>query len=299
MVQGYLLPSLARAAKGVGKIEKYLHLPCHTDNLFLAVTAGEALLKLLLDAVSPDLKFIYHELSGESIVGELAHAATGRKQKCRPLLFTEEANEGRNLSDGELIDPESEIPGKRFIFKLAAYADSAAWIAFLLAIAAEGLYDWSSMLLRDSKCQNPHDPNFGSGGDYIGAIDDDGTFSMVPFTFGTGSKFSPVSPTSVIAKDHRLSLCMGACQFHAWLSSAELPVAVRTIAVNSRIIFDHYEMEPDEFGTGKGIFSYHQQIWAGVQETIQTQWSSTAGPLPLGEAFCKEGSMMAALYEPN
>ncbi len=76
--------------------------------------------------------------------------------------------------------------------------DLAVWRLFLLGALSQGLYTFSSQIFRMQGCNNKVDPDYGSLGEYVGAIVADGGWYGLEFSVNEAtSKFYPVAGSGI------------------------------------------------------------------------------------------------------
>lgn len=108
--------------------------PCAESPLLGVSLAFPAILKAAWSIIEPDFKEAYHKVVGQSIYHDI-------KQSIR-----------------EAREVDSVVPEKalRAIFKFADVADMATWYAFLGSVAEDGMYEWTSQMLKMNGCNGSH-----------------------------------------------------------------------------------------------------------------------------------------------
>lgn len=184
-------PMFKSIEKTQSNVKRILAIPCAPDYALYVELAAPALIKAFADVLSPDPKEVFHKVNGKS------------------FACTIEAG----VKDAVNYDPEQAGKFTRFLFNFPKFADLAVWYLFLADVAAEGIFNWSTMALRQGKCADPSNPHFGQGSLYAGSLYNDGAWLQSDFGFPVGSDFYPVSPGGVNVRPGRTYICTQSIQF--------------------------------------------------------------------------------------
>lgn len=137
----------------IGKLTKFLWLPCAIDPLIALEAAVPALIDAFIDFNSPDLRHQYEQLNN------------GRSLQCDIKGLIKDAARERG---GEVTRTT------RYIFRSVEFVDRAIWWLFVADVVAEGLVNWTSMAMQLQGCKGLHAGNSSTQG--LGATNGGGIF---------------------------------------------------------------------------------------------------------------------------
>ena len=226
--------------------------------------------------VTPDPKELYHMATGEPLVhsiratiNDAAEAAGGSFEKTR-----------------------------RFLGKFIGAADRALWWSFLIESGVSGLIEASAAIRRMAQCDKFHDPNFGSGGWYVSAINDYGDWQGIDTAISQPeSKFYPVASTSISAKPHRTALVAASAQFEDF-NAIPVQTQQRIIRLDTGGILDSDNNHREEATSGWATHAWYKSKSAFSQDTlISSQFQYTGPPRPLHEVFPIAETVNVYLYD--
>lgn len=271
----YAPPLFQDLAKSATTITRILELPC-SNPLAVYIEAGEAIAGgLIWGYATPDPKELYHAAVGE------------------PLVHSIRAT----FDDAFDASGGSFKKTRRFLGKLLGAVDRFVWWQFLVESGTQGLISASSAIKRMNQCDLFNDPNYGSGGAYIGAISDDGIFAGLDFSIDQEeSKFYPVTGSHITAVPHRTALIACSAQFEDF-SGVPVQTASRIIRLDTGGALDFDDNFNDDAESFNANHVWYKSKSAFSQPTrLQAEWANFDGDLPLHEAFPIGSTMNAYFY---
>lgn len=158
----------------LGNIKQLVMMPCTNPPSLYVEAAVESTIETLWTLVHPDLKESYHITQGESFVCSFKKA------------ILEAADEAPSVTD-EL---------RQFIFQVAEWADKTIWYLFVADVVADGVYNWSSNVLRMSACNGNPPPGFFSSHDPYGSVGSNPGDMFAAFDWFNDSQAPGVPPAS-------------------------------------------------------------------------------------------------------
>lgn len=175
-------PYHASPDKLATNIQKLLVLPCDIPPSIWWETGLPSLVSVLWAIGSPDptWKEQFHMFAGCSIWGTLRQEV-----------------EDMHVASGTPMGPVS-----RGSLRLGAVFDVGLWWLFLAGSLHRGLTQWTSQILRVSSCGEPTNPNQGGGNFYFGAVNEEGDWEPMAYSFGHGTIYYPVSHSTVYIPPH-------------------------------------------------------------------------------------------------
>jgi len=271
----YAPPLFKHLADSAVIVNRALELPC-ADPIAVFIEASAAVIGGLIWGVgTPDPKELYHMATGEPLVHSIRHA----------------------LGDAHEANPRFLGKTRRFLGKFLGAADRFVWWQFLAASAEQGLIQAQSSIRRMAKCDNFHNPNFGSGGYYVSAISDDGTWGGIHIAITQpDSKFAPVTSSFVSAVPHRTALVAVSAQFEDF-GGGPVPTGARIIREDTGIVLDSDNNTDDEGQAhGANHVWFKRKSGFGDLTFLTAQFQYTGNPLPLGEAFPTANTVNGYFY---
>jgi hypothetical protein len=273
----YSIPFYEQAYQAVGTIKRIFQIPCAIDPSLYVETGVLSLIKAFGTVISPDLKEAFHMIGGRSLV-------------CHIKGSIIEASE---------ISQADQGPATRFLFKASEFIDLAVWDLFLMSVAAEGLMNWHSQLLKYAGCTNKTNPNNGSGSAYVGAVSDDGVWQGCDFSFPNYSKYGPAGPAQIIVDPGHTGTCSASVQYKDF--------GGKPVSTNSRIWSSGRagQFDFDTNADGGDSSSRRTHVWwSGVASTldsttIDAQFQYIGPSLPLGECFPDSDTMTCFIHSPD
>jgi hypothetical protein len=160
----------------LGQIKRIFANPCQVPVHVYVETGAISLMKAFFDILSPDPKELYHDIRGHSALCDFKSI----------------------LKDIPGVPPEEESAATRFLFKSLEWYDLATWWLFLAGVAADGLADWTSQLIKLQKCSAPSSPHYGYGDAFFGGLPENGDWNTADFSMNSGSKFAPVHYSGLV-----------------------------------------------------------------------------------------------------
>jgi len=249
-----------------GNIKRIAALPCDTPPSLWIEAAVPAILAAVWDFESPDPRELYHKLHGHSALCEVKGL----------------------IKSGHLLPPEHKSPLTKFIFRFAEVADVATWYTFLMAIAAQGVFDWTSGILRMSACSDETQKE-GAGYDPFGGSFDSGQWGTFDFFMNPGRYYPATSPGFVLQPGERCFIAVE-CKFGD-VFGVPVEGLTRIHVAETGEVLDRGESKfiPSTFGPGEyssAITWAHYAHRTGAGGTRQVQWQCTHnGVLPDHELF--------------
>lgn len=119
-----------RLGKSVNNLRNMLFAECDTPPSLWVTTALEAILQMGYSVAEPDMKELYHKITGRSIVHSWKET----------------------INQAHKADPAVSDGFKHAVFRSAEWADMYVWYAFLAGVAEDGLYDWTSQVFKFANC---------------------------------------------------------------------------------------------------------------------------------------------------
>jgi len=261
----YAPPLFEHLAKSAKIITRVLEMPC-ADPITVYLEAAEAIAGgIIWGYVTPDPKEVYHQVAGEPLVHSIrehfhdAFDATGGSFKAT----------------------------RRWIGKFLGATDRFVWWQFLAASAEQGLIEAQGTMRRLAKCDNFHDPNFGSGGPYIFAISDSGEWHNANIAITQPeSKFYPVTSSFIEARPNHTAMIAVSAQFEDF-NAIPVPTSSKIWRHDTGMDLDRDTNWEGGVSSGFTPHVWYKSRSAFSKPTIvEAQFAYFGGvPLPLHEAF--------------
>jgi hypothetical protein len=159
----------------IGNIKRLLVLPCDVKPSIWADLGIAALCQAVWTAENPDVRALISEVTGSSLLCHTKHV----------------------MHSAHGAAPLGDTPASTVYFKGLETADLATWYFFLAGVAKDGLFDWTSQVLRVTKCNMKDYPGQGHGTFWFGAIYADGRWGTLSFQFPANTDFHPAHVSAV------------------------------------------------------------------------------------------------------
>ncbi len=268
--KGYSKPGL------VSNVTKLLTMPCATPPLVYVETAIPALLKLFSSIAHPSFKAAYHQALGRTM---------------HHTVF-EVANEV--LQD----DPILESGGFKFLYRLTADLDILTRDLWLADLAYEGLFNWTSQIIRYSCPNGPGNKHIGSSNSPYGACFDD---SWDGYAFDwvnnqAGSNFGPAFSPQVTVPEGASAFVFCAASGKD-LTGQPYPLGLRLIRTDTGDILQEDQSDPEHNGTNDTAFigGRYKNPTGGAYTLAMHAKALT--PQPDGEGFPGDGYCVLYAYD--
>jgi hypothetical protein len=264
-------------SKTIGNIKRILALPCDTPPSIWIETAVPAILGALWDYESFDPRELYHKSQGHSALCEVKGL----------------------VKQSHLLPPEHKSNLTKFVFRFFEVFDLITWYTFLLAIAADGVYNWSSGILRMSPCSDIAQRE-GSGFAPFGGSFDGGQWGSLDFFMNPGRYYPATSPGFVLQPGEQCMIAVS-CTFQD-VFGVPVEGSTRIHVEETGEILDegesHLVQEPLSFGHMSQALTWAQYSHrTGATGTRKVQWQCThGGVLPDHELFPKNGFCFIAKF---
>lgn len=168
-------PYIRKPRTPLGIIKRLLWLPCDEPMSLWVETAAMSALRALWTAESPDFKALVDMVTGQSFYHHTQGAI-------------------KNVLG---VDPAAEGPATAFAFHALGKLDLATFWLFLADVAKEGLYNWSSQMIRLGTQCDTGTRGAGHGEFFFGANHADGSWGVLDFSFPPNSPLYPASSSGL------------------------------------------------------------------------------------------------------
>jgi hypothetical protein len=266
------------ARRTVGNFKRIMSFPCAITPLLAVEAAVPAVIAALWGIESPDPKHLYHKTFGRSALCEV---------------------KGKLQATG-LVGDEHASKRTRLLFDLAEFIDLELWYLFLIDIAAEGLFNFSSNLIEYSGC-DPKKALHGANSDLpFGACGADGSlhslFEWANLGPGPGPSFGSGIVVPPGANWHMACSAAGQDVF-----GVPCPLQVQMVNVTRGTILDTHTGESYTDSTPDATFYHESVVFAeganpsASYEVIEC-WGSNGLPMPDNEIFARSGTFYASYW---
>lgn len=202
------------AANMHGNWTKIMSIPCAIEPWVYAEASVAALGAIIYSIISPSPREVYHNVFGESV---LCHIKT-------------------IIQDAHTPKTAGGQKARRFLFRLAEFADVGTWYYFLANALIDGAIIFESQIMNETACTPDGHANSGTGTLWFGAIMDNGWWPA-PEMFFTGGQFAPVHAAILVVKPKTHWTLAYSTSWHTF-EEIPFPVASRIRSVNSGHIYD-------------------------------------------------------------
>lgn len=248
----------------VGNVKRILAIPCDTPPSVWVETALPAALKAIYSVAEPDPKEAYHKAFGNSLYHDYKTV----------------------LQDAEIVPPAEGNEATSFFFAALDWADLTAWFLFLADVALDGLMNWTTQIIKQTQCKMKGYEGQGHGTFFFGAIEDDGRWQQLDFSFPEGTDFYPVSPSSIVVPKGHSCIVAAQASFHLWASESGVPCATRLINITTGEILEQVDIaDPTNSKYPKThVFSKYANDTQD-EHHVAVEWSWGGGPVATGQVY--------------
>lgn len=209
----------------VNNIVRLLQLPCSTPPSLWVIFAVPSLVQAIWSYVSPGWKDIFRWSAGYGYQCQIKQGVTAAEQSTNSNI----------------------AKAKRAAFQAANYAEQANYWAMVFGVVVEGLIDWTSQVLKYTKCSSNVSPKVGSSNRPFGACFDGGNFGP---SFDWDTAFGVYQPTFTatitVLPGRHWHMAMSATIVDG--SLRQVPLSIRIVEDGSFTVLDEDTTTVDEHG---------------------------------------------------
>jgi hypothetical protein len=258
------VPFYDDANRAWGAIKRVMALPCAIPTAVYVEAAVHGAWKAAFSIIEPDPKELYHNAFGQSF----AHSVKN---------VVEEAH---------ILPAREDSALTRFLFTGADIYDVSLWYLFLFSSVTSGLIDFGSQVQRHSGCNATVKAGQFTGGSYINAIGDDGSYYANLFLSNDPGSIA-ISNCETRIGGRKTGFCAATCKFSDFDGLTDVPTATSVINTGTGAIMDTSASNVDSSGNANHSHVWYDLPHNGVNEQIFQPMSCVTGgmSLPLHEAF--------------